>query len=715
MSYELASTIEFWKSVEKLDGSRRKSVLETLGKVQQGQGSVHVHKLQGVPFVSFGVTKDAMRVVCVREGKLLLMCHVASHDAAYDWARRHKLVQVGRFVRILRSRVEQAGDGPPLEPANDTTAASDGAAASAPEAYHASPPTTEPLTGPLAHVPDAVFGTFDIGPGASAALRQVPDEDSLLSLLEHFPTARAEALLALATDPDDLPTIENAYLRALEAQERGEAPPPVSFAEALQDEVNAGEILSPDAHDNAYRQALEGDFAAWRVFLHPSQRRVVRIDAKKGAVKVTGGPGTGKTVVALHRARHLATKLEGPVLLTTFNATLAQQLQEGVTQLCGHEPEVLERITVASLTRVAQSILRDAGRPDALITDVTGCWKEALAHDTDDRGRRFYESEREHVVARADAWTKEAYLRVRRTGRSEGLDRRARQRVWKVLETFEAGLSARKGGDSIALAREATRALLEGAAKSPYLAVICDEVQDVGASELRLLAALARDPSTDQLRPNGLTLCGDGHQRIYRVPVSLKSCGIDVRGRASRRLRLNYRTTDAIRRYAVAVVEGLPLDDLDADSGSPLEGYRSLRAGVPPEHHSFATTAEEAGWIADRARDGGATPLLVLARRRSYLQELRERLAERGLSATILGPKDHLTGQEALVLCTMHRAKGLEAPRVIIAGKQLVPARFPGGDEADRALWDRKERALLYVALTRARDWCATTRVEKPA
>jgi superfamily I DNA/RNA helicase len=243
----------------------------------------------------------------------------------------------------------------------------------------------------------------------------------------------------------------------------------------------------------------------------------------------------------------------------------------------------------------------------------------------------------------------------------------------------------------------------------------------MGAAELRLMAALASDPAKlhaaaepgadpkarlEAIRPDGLTLCGDGHQRIYRVPVTLRECGIRVGGGSSRKLRLNYRTTDAIRRAAVAVVEGLDLDHLDEDSGDPLEGYRSLRQGVAPEAHEFGGEGEEADWIADRAREDHGQ-LLVLSRTKKYRDAIRDNLEARGLKPRVLEAHDTPSESDPLLLATLHRAKGLEAPRVIIAGRHKVPLRYPGGgDERDRALWDRKERSLLYVGMTRARDWC---------
>lgn len=457
-----------------------------------------------------------------------------------------------------------------------------------------------------------------------------------------------------------------------------------------------------------------GEFDAWCVFLHPAQRQVVRIDAK-GAVKVTGGPGTGKTVVALHRARHLAESYDGDerLLLTTFSNVLAEQLVDGLDQLCGQDAPARKRITVRSLVSAAQDVLRAGERSSHLITDVDECWEKALEHDVAVHGRAFYISEREHVLALHDAWTEEEYLRVRRTGRGSRLDRPGRREVWKVISTFENELRRAGGGDVIALCREATALLRDRVVKSPFTAVVCDEVQDVGASELRFLAALATDPDTQLLRANGLTLCGDGHQRIYRVPFTLRSCGIDVRGRASRVLRLNYRTTEAIRRAAVAVVRGMEADELEDEGVDALRGYRSLRRGSPPEEKVFPTPDAEAAWIAELAEDR-STRLMVLARKRAWLTDLRKLLRARGLEPRLLEAGDKPVSDDRLVLCTLHRSKGLEAPRVVIAGRHLVPARYPGGgDPADKMLWESKERCLLYVGMTRARDWCGVSTVKK--
>ena len=687
---EIAVAKTFFESMDTLGATQREAVQDALRKIHDDHASLRFHPLGGVPFKSVSVSRGALRVICHLEGSLLVLLHVGPHDAAYAWAARHRVAQVGRVVRILATEIERAA---------------------------APSPSPEPrLPGPLARHPDKVFRYFAIGPHAASWLRELPDEETLLEVAESMAPPVDEALLELAADPEDVERV----VRSFEAA-KAEQSAPRPLEEALRHASNAESFwIAPG--ERALAAALEGSLDAWRVFLHPSQRRIVERRGR-GAMKITGGPGTGKTVVALHRARFCAEERFAadarPVLLTTFSRVLAEQLAAGFELLTRDAPELRDRVQVLSLTAVAQRVAKAAGGPAELLVGeaLEAAWAEAMAEEKLGRSLPFYRAEREHVVVRHGAFTEDAYVVAPRADRGTRLDRAARRKVWRVLEAFEAALARRGGGDLAALSRDAAAALRDGATPAPWCCVVADEVQDAGPAELRLLAALGAGED-GKIRHDALFLAGDGHQRIYRSPIPLNQAGIEVRGNA-RVLRLNYRTTEGIRRAAVEVVAGQGLDALDqgdegeADGGKEgsLEGYRSLRDGPAPELHRFPDRDAEATFIAARLAEAPGVPTLILARTKRVLAELGARLEAAGVRAVHLGEEEPAPG-EGVVLSTLHRAKGLEAPRVIIAGLEEHPARFPGGDPSEAAAWKRQEESLLYVGMTRARDWCALTRVE---
>lgn len=680
MTYTLALEQSFNTAMSRLDKRDRLDVLDAFEKVQKGLPSVHIHKLDSSDFVSFSVNRNARRVICARRGNVLHALWVDAHDAAYQWAERHRTVQVGHHVRTIEL-TERAPST--VQPQGDQTA----------------------IRGPLAHLRDKDFARFEVPPSVAESIRPL-SEDALVELAVLLRPPLGEALMDLALDPDRLGPVWLEFDNRRKQLDAGTYREPTP-EEAARNVVNAGEMWLPTLGQQAVRDALAGGIEAWRIFLHPSQQRLVTRNYK-GAAKVTGGPGTGKTIVALHRARHLLREVfpDERVLLTTFNRTLAGQLQQLWNTLTVGEPDVAERLDIRTLTGVAQALLDHGSAPSTLLVDeetLGACWEPALELDTDGHGRRFLESEREHVLGRAGAWTVRQYLRTRRARSRKRLDKASRQRVFASLQAFDDAMAKRGGGDGLALAREATKLVSTGKLEGPWAAIVCDELQDASASELRLLAALTRgeDGAT---KPNALFLCGDGYQRLYASPIPLSHCGIDVRGRSSI-LRLNYRTTEGIRAYAVGIAEGLDPDALDEDEepGASLRGYRSLRGGTKPELQRFQTEEAEAAWLAEQVK-----PVLVLSRTRRYRDALAERLRALGQDPMVLDG-DGEPSPDGITLCTLHRSKGLEASRVVVAGRQKIPVRWPGGDAADKSLWTRKEQCLLYVGITRARDWCAVS------
>lgn len=677
VAYRVALAQTFQDALKKRS-THAHAVMEAIRRLQEGHIGTHLHALQGMPWVSFNVNRDALRIIAARDGDALLLAWVDLHDDAYEWARRHKPMQIGQLIEFVRVGVRD----------EEQDAA-----------------TVVESVKPLADVRDKTFRLVEIDADSARILRRL-SEDELLGLLPLMQPATGEALLALATDPDDLDTIVHRF-------EKTRAGATTSLSEAIKAPANSQRVwVLPDDVAVVERALTEG--SAWEFFLHPSQRRLVEMEAK-GPVLVTGGPGTGKTVVALHRARTLLRQTSTdtrPLLLTTFSRVLARQLESGLKRLCHDEPTLLAKAAVRTLTQAARDVCAAAGLPSALLLDedLDAAWAEALALDAAQRGRRFYEIERRDVVLPQGVVDEAGYLKAKRVGRGERVDRAERIAIWRVLERFTAALKQRSGDDATGLAACAIGALLSGAVTSPWRGVVCDEVQDASLVELRLLALLGG---------THLFLVGDGHQRLYAKPASLRGAGIEIRGR-SVRLRLNYRTTQGICRAAIAAIDGVDLDVLDAEAteasnaeaGTELGGYRSVRAGPPPERHVCADADEEADIVARVIKESApSSPTLVLARTRSALEAMQERLRKRGLTVPLLGDLDAPPTGVPAYLATLHRAKGLEAPTVVLTAMQQVPQPFrSGGDDEERKQHERQERLLVYVGMTRARDRCVLTR-----
>lgn len=681
----LAFADSFLSAQDKLDANTLKAVRDAIKKLRKGgPEQVGLHALEACEFQSFSVNQNAFRVIAHVEGDQIVLVHVGPHDPAYKWARRHKVSQIGATIRVRRLTIVSDDEGQPAS-----------------ESEHA-PSNAAP--GPLASFRDRELARFDVTPGFAALLRQLPDEDAVVEVAEHLQPALGEALVELLTDPDAIDAAHRAYV-----QRRSGATPAVSLEDALRDPRNAHRFWVPPPGEEALARALDGDFDAWRVFLHPSQRRLVEIDAR-GPVKVTGGPGTGKTVVALHRARYLAERIFAedprPILVTAFSDALVRGMQASFHELCDDAPRLAERVHFRTSTGVALDTLKRVGSPRQFAKDaeLESLWQDALREEALGYDASFYRLERRDVLARHGAWDEGSYLAAPREGRRVRLDRKKRKAAWSVLAAFQARLEASGAGDDIELARAARHAVVD----APFAAVVVDELQDMAPESLRLLAALGAEPDGAP-RPNALFLTGDGYQRIFRYPVPLSASDIDVRGRAHH-LRLNYRTTEGIRAAAVAVIEGLDLDTLDAaaEGSDAIPGYRkyrSIRPGPPPElPEPFASHDALAAWVASEAE---RRPLLVLVRTNAELDALQTALAPLGVGARRVEDEG---GSEARVrLATMHRAKGLESPGVVVV--QSRGRRPPDVESTDE--WDRRSRALDYVAITRARDWCAIVKVEK--
>lgn len=497
--------------------------------------------------------------------------------------------------------------------------------------------------------------------------------------------------------------------------------------------------------DQELRRVIEGGSVdAWRVFLHPEQR--VYVDRNtNGPFRLSGGAGTGKTVVLLHRARRLvADDPTSRVLLTTFTTNLADELGRSLSRLDPDVPRGIGKVTrgvsVTGIDAMASAVLREAvdASPDfeAVLgarrsvssgrMDASSAWRAAIDQAGADlaaplRTPAFFEAEYAMVVLPHRITERDVYLRIRRPGRGVRLNRAQRVVVWSVIESYR--LAARAAGtidfgETAAVAAAHLERMAGEGSRHWFDHVLVDEGQDLSPAQWGLIRALVGEG------PNDIFIAEDSHQRIYGQRLTLARYGLRITGR-SRRLTLNYRTTAENLAYAIRVLEGGDYADLE-EAPEQASGYRSARTGPLPILVGCQSVTDELNrsadlvrtWVADADRTG--TPrgtIAILVRDRYQRDRIVSGLAERGV--TVRGVEREGAGDSEPVVMTMHRAKGTEFYRVLLFGVSMsaIPRSLSAYDYAEEEKADAmlRERSLLYVAATRARDELAISWSREPS
>ncbi|MBW6486377.1 MAG: UvrD-helicase domain-containing protein [Syntrophobacterales bacterium] len=462
-------------------------------------------------------------------------------------------------------------------------------------------------------------------------------------------------------------------------------------------------------------EILNSPLELWRIFLHPSQRSIVEKDFN-GPVRVLGGAGTGKTVVAMHRAKWLAEKVfmgeSERILFTTFTKNLAADIQGNLRKLC--PADVMKRIDVVNLDAWVIQFLKKHGYHYGLIFqgETGSYWQNALnlAPAGLNIDESFYLQEWTQVIQAQGIKTVDEYLKASRVGRQKKLTRPMKQAIWTVFEEYRAQLNA-KGLKEITDAVRDARIILQNKGDIlPYRTILVDEAQDIGPEAFKFIRQMIPE-SRGELK-NDLFIVGDAHQRIYRNRVVLSRCGINIKGR-SKKLKINYRTTEETRKWAVRLLEGKAVDDLDGELDSQ-KGYKSLLHGDSPEARCFHSFAEEVqfidGYLKQLAKAGiDVNTVCLVARTNGLLKQYEAALQEKGLKTYLIKrsvAEDR--GAPGLRLATMHRVKGLEFDEVIIASvnEGVVPLQLPSMNDQSASQAEENEsleRALLYVSATRAK------------
>ena len=456
------------------------------------------------------------------------------------------------------------------------------------------------------------------------------------------------------------------------------------------------------------RRIMAEPLEKWRVFLHPTQRKIVNKNYS-GSARVLGGAGTGKTVVAMHRAKHLAAGLKDKerILFTTYTANLASDIKDNLRKICTLDE--IGRIDVINLDAWVSQFLREHGYQAEITYDekADNLWEEAVT-GTDFSGEfpvRFYEEEYNRVVVAQEAFSLEKYVKASRTGRGTRLDRKKRMQIWKVFEAYQ-NLMKEKQVRDINTAMYECRLLIEKtSSETRYKHVIVDEGQDLSANAFRLLRSIAGEE-----HENDIFIVGDAHQRIYKNKAALSKCGINIRGRSGV-LRINYRTTEEIRKAAFALLNGISFDDLD-DSFDTGDRCQSLTHGSVPEIIAAANANEEFDEILAKVKgliDGGvaAKNICIVARTHKLLDDYIAHFTSSGIRCyEIKGNKADDRGLDGIRVATMHRVKGLEFQYVFVvaANNRIIPLAsvIDHTDAISEQETMTAEKCLFYVAMTRA-------------
>ncbi|MFT4024562.1 MAG: 3'-5' exonuclease [Flavihumibacter sp.] len=669
MEFRIADT--FTASLGRLTGDEQKAVKTTAFDLQMNPDNpgLRYHKLDKAKdrnFWSVSANMD-IRLIVHKTGDSLLLCYVDHHAKAYAWAERRKLevhpktgaaqlIEIRETVQEIRVPVYiEETKKVPAKALFDAVTADELLSYGVPEQW-------------LADV-------------------QAATEETLLLLADHLPAEAAEALLELAT---------------------GGKPVMREQAAAMADPFD-----HPDAkrrfrvlrNQDELERALDYPWDKWSIFLHPEQQALVE-KVFNGPAKVSGSAGTGKTIVALHRAVHLARRNDdNRVLLTTFSPILANALKIKLRRLIAHEPLLAERIEIYPIQAIAIRLYTaHFGKP--LVADKTMVRKlmSDLLQEVGPANfsEAFLLSEWWEIV---DAWQINdwvAYRDAPRLGRKTRLNENHRLQLWKIFEQVNQRLAA-ENKKTIAGIFSALAEKMQLLHNKPFSHVVVDEAQDISISQLKWLAALTSP------QPEGLFFAGDTGQRIFQLPFSWKSAGVELRGR-SKTLQVNYRTSHQIREQADRLLEPMLQD---ADGNTEQRNHTvSVFNGPDPVIHRFDKEDDEitsvAAWLADKQKQGIALHEIgVFVRSDAEMPRILGVMDILKVPFVVLDEKvEAISG--SLAVSTMHYAKGLEFKVVVVVAcdDDVIPLqeRIESiADHADLQETYRTERHLLYVACTRAR------------
>lgn len=672
----------FYTKTFDMPRSVQQDVQSFIGKFRTNSQSaaIHlepIHNFKDQSLRSARVNQGYRAIVGVMGGDNFILLYVDKHDLAYQWAENKKFAwnEFTQCCQIITTTVEQPAAAAEPAPAPDESA--------------------------LGGYTDEQLLRIGVPEDLISLARSIRDMDDLERVEPHLPQDAYEHIFDLM---DDTPI--EIILADIEAGKAGEG------EDSLLSGNNRRSFIEITDDDTLAQMFAEGT-EKWQLFLHPSQTMLVEGNYKS-SVKVSGSAGTGKTVAAIHRLKRLAAQPGAKVLFTTYTKTLRENL-EGLIAKMG----ISKNYTLSSIDSAMLSLAKEYGiiGKDCWVHDYeTGdksakdLWREVLTSEVTTFDENFLHTEYADVILYNDNRELKDYLTQSRIGRARKLSRKDKVDIWNLKEKYEALKRSRKIFDRLELFNMVARHMRENDLH-PFTNVICDEFQDFSNPELRFLRALVKEG------PNDLFLVGDPFQRIYGGrKVNFGALHINVKGKRSIRLKVNYRTTEEIKRMAVSVLKDQSYDDLDGGI-EDSKGYVSLVHGKRPEYELFGNPKAEAEHVVAQIKEllqdhVMAKDICVAAPTRALYGDVKSKLHNDHMGYVDIKNGRFQGSDDDIRFCTFHSLKGLEFRVLFLVGvsEQSMPSqvnrsiRFQNLD----AVAQREEllgiRSLLYVAISRGRE-----------
>lgn len=678
---KVAISSDFFTALSKLPKTQINKTIKLVEKFKSNP------KASGLNYEKLHATKnmyslrvdDSYRCIVMSPEKndVYILLWVDNHDDAYDWAKKHKCsvnTETGSLEIIqTQHSVKEISIAPKVA-----------------------------STSFFEHFKDKELLKLGVSDELLEYVKAINDEVELDSMRTYITEEVYEALFYLLAG-ESYESVYN-YLYADNTMVVDD-----DYTAALENDSSKRTFYVVEKDDTELMNMLNAPLEKWRVFLHPTQRKLVEKEYN-GPVRVLGGAGTGKTVVAMHRAKYLASQISlfenKKILFTTYTKNLAIDIYENLKKIC--DEETLSKIEVKNLDQWVYEFLTKHGYKNEIVysNKTDELWENALTAKSQDLEIEdsFFKEEWERVVQSNAVNTLNDYIKVSRAGRGTRLSRAQRKLIWEVFEEYKLLLSTKNYKEPSDAMRDVRVLLKQSADDGLYSHAVVDEAQDFNAEAFRLIRDMVPESKND------LFVVGDAHQRIYGHKVVLSQCGIKIVGR-SKKLKLNYRTTDEIRRWAVGLLNGENVDDMD-DGVDTNSDYKSLYHGPEPLVKSFESYEDEVNfidkYIQNIKKDDVDSRICIVARTQKIIDAYNQYFTDKNISTIKISrnTKDNISNN-GIRLATMHRVKGLDFDHVIIASMNdgIIPLEISEKSDEQQIEDEKliKEKSLAFVAATRAK------------